>query len=112
MSMVDQAPAGQVRAPAFKDNWAAANWGLILGVAALIAILFDAEMRKRLFDRRLLLTAAISIAIVLPHAMWFVNHMSLATDKTFDKMTGSGSDGLSPRRGQVTPREIHIERNR
>lgn len=66
----------------------------LLPAAALVAILFDAEMRKRVFDWRLLLTAAISIAIILPHATWFIDNMSLATGRTFDKMTGSGSDGL------------------
>ena len=39
MSMVDQAPAGGIRAPAFKQSWLAGNWGLILALAALIAIL-------------------------------------------------------------------------
>ncbi len=65
----------------------------LLPAAALVAALIDSDFRKRLFDIRLILTIVISIAIVLPHALWFLNHLDLAIDRTLHKMTG-GSESL------------------
>lgn len=60
----------------------------LLPAAALLAVLLDSDFRKRLFDWRLLLTIVISIAIVLPHALWFLQHLDRAVDPTLSKMTG------------------------
>ena len=66
----------------------------LLPAAALTAILFDREWRGRVFDRRLLLTIAASAAIVAPHALWLVDHLGLATQRTMAKL-GEDGTGLS-----------------
>jgi lipopolysaccharide core galacturonosyltransferase RgtB len=67
----------------------------LLPAAALAAALIDTDFRKRLFDIRLILTIVISIVIVLPHALWFIDHLDLAIDRTLHKMTGDGESLLS-----------------
>ncbi len=47
------------------------NFGFLL-VALLLASLSTREGRELLFDRRILLSAAAGILIVLPHALWLV----------------------------------------
>ncbi|CDZ65497.1 PMT family glycosyltransferase, 4-amino-4-deoxy-L-arabinose transferase [Neorhizobium galegae bv. orientalis] len=61
------------------------NFGL-LPASALIAVCCDREWRARLFDLRVLLTAIISLAIVLPHALWLLGNLDLATSGTIGKM--------------------------
>jgi 4-amino-4-deoxy-L-arabinose transferase-like glycosyltransferase len=67
----------------------------LLPAAALVAALIDTDFRKRIFDWRLALTIVLSIAIVLPHALWFLQHFDLAVDRTLHKMTGAGEGFLS-----------------
>ncbi|TCS08180.1 glycosyltransferase family 39 protein [Rhizobium sp. BK418] len=67
----------------------------LLPAAAFIAALIDTDFRKRLFDWRLILTIVLAIAIVLPHALWFLDHLDLAIDRTLHKMTGDESKGLA-----------------
>lgn len=66
----------------------------LLPAAALLAILFDREWRQRLFDWRLLLTAAAGLMIVLPHALWLFDHLGLASEGTMDKLA-HGDTGLT-----------------
>ncbi|KAB1127301.1 hypothetical protein F4V90_08700 [Neorhizobium galegae] len=61
------------------------NFGL-LPASTLIAVCCDREWRARLFDLRVLLTAIISLAIVLPHALWLLGNLDLATSGTIGKM--------------------------
>ncbi|GAA3078668.1 glycosyltransferase family 39 protein [Rhizobium viscosum] len=67
----------------------------LLPAAALVAALIDTDFRKRIFDWRLALTIVLSIAIVLPHALWFLQHFDLAVDRTLHKMTGAGEGFLA-----------------
>jgi len=67
----------------------------LLPAAAFVAALIDTDFRKRLLDWRLILTIVISIAIVAPHAIWFLQHFDLAVDRTLHKMTGGGEGFLS-----------------
>jgi 4-amino-4-deoxy-L-arabinose transferase-like glycosyltransferase len=60
---------------------------VLLPAAALLAILPDLKFRRHLFDWRILLTAATALVIVLPHALWFLDHMQEATSNTLGKMT-------------------------
>ncbi len=59
---------------------------VLLPVATLLAVVCEAEWRRRLFDRRFLLTILIALAIVLPHALWLRSHVDLATGGTISKM--------------------------
>jgi 4-amino-4-deoxy-L-arabinose transferase-like glycosyltransferase len=59
---------------------------VLLPASAIIAVLCDREWRARLFDPRVLLTAIISLIIVLPHAFWLLGNLDLATSGTIGKM--------------------------
>ncbi len=58
--------------------------------AALIAALSDARLRPRIFDWRLMLTAAVALVIILPHLFWLKDNLDFATARTLEKMTASG----------------------
>lgn len=59
---------------------------VVVPIAALIAILPEAELRRRLFDRRLIATIAIAALICLPHALWFLGNIHEATACTVSEM--------------------------
>lgn len=60
---------------------------VLLPAAAVIAMLAEPEFRRRLFDWRILLTAVIALIVVLPHALWFIEHLDTATGRTIGKLT-------------------------
>jgi 4-amino-4-deoxy-L-arabinose transferase-like glycosyltransferase len=62
----------------------------LLPFAALLAVLPDREMRKRVFDWRLALTAGIALLIIVPHGFWLKDNLVFATARTLEKMTDSG----------------------
>jgi 4-amino-4-deoxy-L-arabinose transferase-like glycosyltransferase len=68
------------------------NFVLLPGAAA-IAVLADRELRARLFDPRVLLTAVVAAVVVAPHALWFVDHVGEATARTMDKLTDGAEGG-------------------
>jgi len=68
---------------------------VLLVAAALLAILAEPAFRRRLFDWRLLLTTAVAVAIVTPHALWFFQHMQEATSNTLGKMTDDDLTGMA-----------------
>ncbi|WP_310298676.1 glycosyltransferase family 39 protein [Rhizobium sp. BE258] len=59
----------------------------LLPATAFLAALTGSCMRKRIFDRRLLVTAAIAIALPLPHALWLKDHLTAASEGTLGKLT-------------------------
>lgn len=60
---------------------------VLLPAAAFMALLWEPAFRRRVFDWRLLLTVVAAVLIVLPHGLWFIDHMATATSGTIDKMT-------------------------
>jgi lipopolysaccharide core galacturonosyltransferase RgtA len=69
---------------------------VLLPVAALIAVFLDREWRSRLFDRRILLTFLLCGLIVLPHAIWLLNNLDVATSGTLEKMVDENApQGIS-----------------
>ncbi|EUC00417.1 hypothetical protein PMI07_003703 [Rhizobium sp. CF080] len=58
----------------------------LLPASAIVAVFCDREWRTRLFDPRVLLTAIVSLIIVLPHALWLLDNLDLATAGTIGKM--------------------------
>jgi 4-amino-4-deoxy-L-arabinose transferase-like glycosyltransferase len=65
---------------------------ILLPAVAVLAVLPDRILRARLFDPRVLLTAAVAAVIVLPHALWFLGNFDVATGRTLAKLT-DGADG-------------------
>lgn len=62
---------------------------ILLPAAAALAMLTEREFRRRLFDWRILVSGAIAAAVILPHALWFVDHLSAATGRTIVKLTAA-----------------------
>jgi lipopolysaccharide core galacturonosyltransferase RgtB len=59
---------------------------VLLPIAACLALLLDRDMRRHVLDIRLALTALVAAAIVLPHGLWFFDHMGRATGTALKKM--------------------------
>lgn len=59
---------------------------VLLPASAIIAVFCDRQWRARLFDPRVLLTALVSLTIVLPHVLWLLGNLDLATSGTISKM--------------------------
>ncbi|WP_313601839.1 glycosyltransferase family 39 protein [Rhizobium sp.] len=64
---------------------------IVVPIAAILAILPDAELRRRLFDRRLVATIVVAGLICLPHALWFLNNIDVATTDTIEEMRDDSS---------------------
>jgi 4-amino-4-deoxy-L-arabinose transferase-like glycosyltransferase len=64
---------------------------VVLPVAALLAILPEADLRRRLFDRRLIATVAAAGLICLPHALWVLGNFQAATAGTVNAMRDEAS---------------------
>lgn len=66
---------------------------VIIPVAAALAVLPEPDLRKRLFDWRILPCAAVAAAIALPNFLWVLSHLDAATSGTVDAMrVGSSGD--------------------
>ncbi len=59
---------------------------VVVPFAAVLAILPEAELRRRLFDRRILATIAVAAVICLPHALWVLQNLQAATVGTIRSM--------------------------
>ncbi|MBB3310320.1 4-amino-4-deoxy-L-arabinose transferase-like glycosyltransferase [Rhizobium sp. BK196] len=59
----------------------------ILPAAALLAVLADKDWRRCLLDWRVLAAIAISVLIVLPHALWLKDNIDSASTATLQRMT-------------------------
>jgi 4-amino-4-deoxy-L-arabinose transferase-like glycosyltransferase len=64
---------------------------VVLPVAALLAILPEADLRRRLFDRRLIATIVVAGLICLPHALWILGNFQTATAGTVNAMRDEAS---------------------
>lgn len=69
---------------------------VILPVAALLAILPEAKLRKYLFDWRVLASVAVCAMIVAPHAYWIVNNLGHATGVTVAEMKEGADSARLP----------------
>ncbi|MCV9963498.1 glycosyltransferase family 39 protein [Pararhizobium sp. BT-229] len=65
----------------------------ILCFCAFVAVLADPAYRQRIFDWRILVTAAVAIAIVSPHALWLFQNFEIASHDTLEKLETGGQDG-------------------
>ena len=67
---------------------------VLVPVGALVAMVGDPALSRHVFDRRLVLTVVIAALVILPHALWVLDHLQSATESTLDKLgedeVGSG----------------------
>lgn len=66
---------------------------LLLPGSVFLAALWDDGLRRRIFDRRILLAALATLLIIIPHAIWFVENLHQATSQTLEVMTENSSPG-------------------
>jgi lipopolysaccharide core galacturonosyltransferase RgtA len=63
---------------------------VLLPAAALLAVAVDRRWRARLLDPRLLVSIGVAAAFIVPHAIWLIGHVELASTGTLSKMSASG----------------------
>jgi lipopolysaccharide core galacturonosyltransferase RgtB len=59
----------------------------LLPAAVFVAVLADRDLRARLFDWRIFVSAAIAILLFLPHAVWLAENLQAASANTIGKLT-------------------------
>ncbi|WP_373032743.1 ArnT family glycosyltransferase, partial [Sulfurovum sp.] len=65
-----------------------AKYNFLLVVVALIIIsLVIKEFRSRFYERRLIFSIGITLLMVLPHFLWFISHLEIATNRTIERMS-------------------------
>ncbi|WP_275783716.1 ArnT family glycosyltransferase [Pararhizobium gei] len=69
---------------------------VIIPIAAIIAVLPEADLRKRLFDWRVLVAVAIAALIVAPHAYWVLENFGHASGGTVAEMKEGADDAALP----------------
>ncbi|MCC2609100.1 ArnT family glycosyltransferase [Neorhizobium petrolearium] len=67
---------------------------IVLPIAAFAAILSDRQWRSRLLDWRVLLAGAVALLIVLPHALWLVDHFAATSGHTMRKLVGDDTNPI------------------
>lgn len=67
------------------------NFALTLPAMAVATLTLQAG-RQRLLDPRILIAAAVAVAIVAPHAIWMLQNMDIAVQSNINKMAG-GAEG-------------------
>lgn len=65
------------------------NFALLVGTAGLAA-LADAQTRRRVFDWRILISAAVALVILLPHGLWLLDNLTLGSERSLDKLREGG----------------------
>lgn len=62
------------------------NFVLVLVALGGVALLLP-EYRKRFYTKSLLLAILIAFCMVLPHFLWFISHLDVATNRTVERMS-------------------------
>jgi 4-amino-4-deoxy-L-arabinose transferase-like glycosyltransferase len=58
------------------------------------ALLLSPDTRRVVIDRRMLLSVAIALMLVLPHGLWVLDHLGAAVDNTAGKLSAGQGRGL------------------
>ena len=69
---------------------------VIVPAAALLAILPEASLRKRVFDWRVLACAVAGAIVIGPHVYWVINNLEHATGVTVSEMKEGAETALLP----------------
>ena len=65
----------------------------ILCFCACLAVLVHPLYRQRIFDRRILITAAVALVIILPHGLWLAQNFDIAFQDTAAKLAADAQRG-------------------
>ncbi|OCJ18131.1 glycosyltransferase [Rhizobium sp. AC44/96] len=63
---------------------------VVVPIAAVLAILPEAALRKRIFDWRILLAVLAAVIIAAPHAYWLLHNLGNASNNTLAEMKEGG----------------------
>ncbi|WP_158553213.1 MULTISPECIES: ArnT family glycosyltransferase [Mesorhizobium] len=64
---------------------------ILFPIVTILAALPDREMRRRVFDPKIAISAVLGALVISPHAWWFIDNWSRATTKTVAKLTMDAS---------------------
>jgi lipopolysaccharide core galacturonosyltransferase RgtA len=67
----------------------------LLPIAAGLAVLMDGDMRRTLLNWRIVPAVALALLIVLPHAMWLIDHFEDAGGHTIKKLVDEKTGPLT-----------------
>jgi 4-amino-4-deoxy-L-arabinose transferase-like glycosyltransferase len=68
------------------------NFALVV-VGTLVAVWLHPEGKARLFNRRFLLSIAVSLLLLLPHGLWLIENVGVASDRTLSMMATDAPAG-------------------
>lgn len=68
------------------------NFALV-PAAVLVAVWFHPQGRARIFDKRFLLAAVVGFMIVLPHCVWLIDNLDIASGRTLGLMEQNAPTG-------------------
>ncbi|APG83878.1 membrane spanning protein [Sinorhizobium americanum CCGM7] len=66
---------------------------VVVPIAAILAALPEPELRKRIFDWRILAAIGIAAAIALPHGVWVLQNLDAASSGTLNEMKEREAEG-------------------
>ncbi|ACP24593.1 hypothetical membrane spanning protein [Sinorhizobium fredii NGR234] len=66
---------------------------VVVPVAAILAVLPERDLRKRIFDWRILAAIAIAGIIALPHGLWVLQNLDAASSGTLNEMKERAAEG-------------------
>lgn len=69
---------------------------VVIPIAAVIAILPEADLRKRVLDWRFAMAIVIAVIVVTPHALWLLHNLGIATGGTLDEMKEGSASSHTP----------------
>ncbi len=67
---------------------------VLVPLAAILAVLPEKDLRARVLDWRMAVAVLVSVLVVLPHGLWVLENMAIATGQTMGEMT-EGHEHLS-----------------
>lgn len=67
---------------------------VLLAAAAIVAVLMRPQGRARVFDKRLLLTLLFAALIFLPHGLWLIHNLDIASGRTLGIMEQDAPKGV------------------
>ncbi len=66
---------------------------VVVPIAAILAVLPEPELRKRIFDWRILAAIAVAGLITLPHGLWVIQNLDAASSGTLNEMKEREAEG-------------------
>ncbi|AFL49365.1 4-amino-4-deoxy-L-arabinose transferase-like glycosyltransferase [Sinorhizobium fredii] len=66
---------------------------VLVPIAAIVAVLPEPELRKRIFDWRILAAIGVAGVVALPHGLWVLQNLDAASSGTLNEMKERAAEG-------------------